>query len=311
MKRIIGVAIVLLVAFVLSGAALAQDDAISLQGTFSGNANLLRSVSSSFSLNLTLSFASLTVISNTNFAWLPAMGTTQGFTMEYVISALTFGTDVHLGLIPLSFQSWDIYARLHLPDTTIGDGTDAPSLGGYFKVDATILPAFSSTSTLYVNMDAGPLSASSRSVVGIVPFSFQGQKFNLSIGFLNATLGDTGGSSASGKLGAYIDVLPSVATSVWLEGSLSTRGFTAKSYTSLSLIPTVSGTQAFTLTYLFDSITLTSKTTLDLIPLGFSSEYLKVNATNKDVSVYGWGRFAPARQSAGIGFSYSFYTGSN
>ncbi len=282
MKRITGLIVVLLVAFMLNAVAVAQDDAVSLCGTFSGSANLLPTVSSLLGLSLTLSFGSLTAISNTNFTVLPSVSATQRFTLEYALDPLTFGTDVNLGVVPLAFQSWDVYARLDLPDTTIGDGDGAPSFGGYLRADATILPAFASTSTLYLSMDVGPLSASSKSVVGIVPFSFQTQRFDLSIDFLSAAFGEGDVYSMDGKLETRIDVLPTLGTTVC------------------------------TLTYSIESITLTSKTTFDLSPFGFDSEYLKIDVVVYDgLSFYGWGQFASGGPSAGIGFSYAFCTESN
>ena len=312
MKRITGLIVVLLVAFMLNAVAVAQDDAVSLCGTFSGSANLLPTVSSLLGLSLTLSFGNLTAISNTNFTVLPSVSATQRFTLEYALDPLTFGTDVNLGVVPLAFQSWDVYARLDLPDTTIGDGDGAPSFGGYLRADATILPAFASTSTLYLSMDVGPLSASSKSVVGIVPFSFQTQRFDLSIDFLSAAFGEGDVYSMDGKLETRIDVLPTLGTTVWLDLSLSFGDLEIRSYTSLDVIPTVAGTTVFTLTYSIESITLTSKTTFDLSPFGFDSEYIKIDVVVYDgLSFYGWGQFASGGPSAGIGFSYAFCTESN
>ena len=308
MNRITGPVFVMLVVFILSVGAVAQDDALSFCGTFSGSANLLPSVSSSFGLDLTLGFSNLTAMSSTSFVVLPTLSATQSFTLEYAWDPLTFGSELNLGVVPFAFQSWDIYTKLDFPATVIGDGASAPTFGGYLKADAVILPAFSATSTLYMTADVGPLSASSTSIFGIVPPSFLTQKFAVTIDFLSAAFGDTGDFSASGELGAYIDVLPALATTVWLDLSISLGDLTAESYTSFDLIPTVAGTQVFTLTYSLESITFTSKTTLALSPFGFSSEYLKIDVVYGDLSFYGWGQFAPSGPSAGVGFSYSFCT---
>ncbi len=306
MRRGTVLSIIMLIVFMLSVGATAQDDAISLCGTFNGSANLLPSISSSFGFNLVLTSGDLTAMSDTHFGVWPTMSATQTFTLEYALNALTLGTATSLSVVPLGFQSWDVYARLDLPTTTIGEGDGAPSFGGYFKVDAVILSAFSSTGTLYLSMNVGPLSASSKSVLSIVPLSFQTQRFDLSIDFLSAILGDD-----SPTLGARIDMLPTLATTLWLDASVSLDGLSVRSYTSLDVIPAVLGTQEFTITYSIGSIALTSKTTFDLFPFGFNSEYVKVTVVYKGLSVYGWGQFASGGPSAGIGFSYHFCIGSN
>ena len=311
MKRVTVLCITALVMITLSVGATAQDDELSFCGTFSGSANFLPSVSSSFGLDLTLGFSSFTVKSSTSLVLVPTFGATQSLTLEYAWDSLTFGSEVDLGVLPFAFQSWDIYTKFDFPAATLGDGTTAPTFGGYFKADAVILPAFSATSTLYVTANVGPLSASSTSIAGFVPLSFQTQKFAVTIDFLSTTFGEAGTSSTSGEVGAYINVLPTLATKVWLDLSLSLSDFTAESYTSIGIIPTGIGTQVFTLTYSLESISLSSKTSFNFMPFVFSSEYLKINVAYGDLSIYGWGRFAPAGLSAGVGFSYNLCTGSN
>ena len=308
MKRVTVLSIIALVVLMLSVGAVAQDDAVSVCGTFSGSAQFLPSISSSFGLNLTIGFAGFTVTSDTSFTPLPTVSANQSFALEYTWDVLTFGSRVDMGLIPALFQSWDVYAKLNFPDTTIGDGANAPTFAGNLRVDAVILPAFAGTGTLYISMDVGPLSASSTSIVGFVPVSFQTQKFKLSIDFLSATLDDAGTSTASGELGADIDVLPALATTVWLDLSLSLGDLTADSKTSFEIIPGSTGTQVFTLTYSLESITFTGKTTFTLAPYGFDSQYFKINVTYDDLSVYGWGTLATSGLSAGAGFSYNFCT---
>ncbi len=311
MKRITGLSFLMLVVFILSVVSVAQNNGANLCGTFSGRVNLLPSISSSFGLNLTLNFANLTAVSSTSFIVLPAFSATQSFTLKYAWNALIFGSELDLGVVPLAFQSWNVYTKLNFSSTAIGDGAGAPSFGGYFKANAVILPAFSATSTLYMAADVGPLSASSRSVLGLIPSSFQTQKFSLTLNFLSTTFGEAGTSSASGKLGAYIDVLPTLATTVWLDASISLQGLRARSYTTLNVIPAVTGTQVFTLAYSIKSFTLTSKIAFDLSPFGFDYEYIKINFVYEGLSMYGWGQFATSGPSAGVGFSYNFCTGSN
>ncbi|MCD6135307.1 hypothetical protein J7J63_01125 [Candidatus Bipolaricaulota bacterium] len=303
MKRVISLAIVLLVASMFSVVAVSQDDGLSFCATFSGNGNLLPSASGSFGINLKMSLASFSATSDTTFSVLPTFGVNQSFNMEYALAPLTFGMDVYFAVVPLLFQSWDAYARLDLPNTGIGDTL---SFGGYFLVKAFILPSFSSTGTLYLSMSASAFSASSKSVVSIVPLSFQTQRFDLSVDFLSPMLGDD-----SPTLGARVDVLPSLATTVWLDASLALDALTMRSYTSLDVVPTVAGTQEFTLTYQVESVTLTSRTTFALSPIGFDSEYVKINVVYEGFSVYGWAEFAPSGLSAGVGFSYNFCTNSN
>ena len=306
MKRFTVLCFIALTVLMLGVGATAQDDAVSFCGTFSGSANFLPSVSSSFGLDLTLGFSNFTAMSSTSLVLIPTFSATQSFTLEYALDALTFGSEVAFGVVPLAFQTWDIYTKLDFPTTTFGDGTTAPTFGGYLKADAVILPAFSATGTLYMTASVGPLSASSTSIFGFVPPSFQTQKFAVTIDFLSTTFGETGTSSANGELGAYIDVLPALATTVWLDLSVALSDFTAESYTSIGIIPTGAGTQVCTLTYSLESVTLTSKTTFILIPFAFSSEYLKIGVVYKDLSIYGWGQFATSGVSAGVGFSYDF-----
>ena len=303
MKRVICLAVVLLVAAMFSLVAASQDEELSFCATFSGTGNLLPSTSGSFGINLKISLAGFSATSDTNFSVLPTFGVNQSFNMEYALAPLTFGMDVYFAVVPLLFQSWDAYARLDLPDAAIGDSL---SFGGYFLVKAFILPSFSSTGTLYLSMSASAFSTSSRSVVSIVPLSFQTQRFDLSVDFLSPILG-----SDSPTLGARIDMLPPLATSVWLDASLALDSLTMRSYTSLDVIPTVAGTQEFTLTYQVESVTLTSRTTFALSPIGFDSEYVKINVVYEGLSVYGWAEFTPSGLSAGVGFSYNFCTNSN
>lgn len=186
MKRVICLAIVLLVASIVSVVAVSQDDGLSFCATFSGSGNLLPSASASFGLNLKVSLAGFSTTSNTNFSVLPTLGVNQSFNMEYALDPLTFGTDVYFSVVPLLFQSWDAYARLDFPNSSIGDSL---SFGGYFSVKAFILPSLSSTGTLYLSLSGSIFSASSKSVVSVVPLSFQTQRFDLRVDFLNAMLG--------------------------------------------------------------------------------------------------------------------------
>jgi hypothetical protein len=110
----------------------------------------------------------------------------------------------------------------------------------------------------------------------------------------------------SPTFGVNIVLVPTLATTAWLNASFSLDGLSVRSYTSLDVIPTVAGTQKFTITYSIKSITFTSRTTFDLVPFGFASEYVKISILYEGLSAYGWGQFAPGGTSAGIGFSYNF-----
>lgn len=305
MKRITSVAIMMLVAFILSVVAVAEDAELSFCGTFSGSANFTPSGSSSLGINLTFSYSGFTAISNTNFAAFPTLGATQGFTLEYFWDSFMFASELDLRLHPLALQSWDVYGKMSFADTT-GDGVDEWTIRGYFKADVFILPMFSATSTLYVNMTSGLFFASSRSVFDLAPISFQTQRFNVTLDFLRTTFDGSGGSKATGKLGTYIDALPSFSITLWLDVSLTISDLTAGSNTSFNFIPGASGTQTLTFTYSVGNITLISKTTFNLVAFGFKSEYLRINAVHNGLSAYAWSQFVPSRPSVGIGFSYSF-----
>lgn len=306
MKRAVLLSIVVLAMFMLNAITVAQEDAVSVCGTFRGSARALPSVSSSQGLDLTISLAGFKAMSSTNFTVLPMVNASQSFTLAYTWESFTFGSTVNLRLVPAAFQSWKIYTKAIMPSTTIGEGENAPTFAGNLRLDAIILPAFSGTGRLYMNMGMGPLSMSGTSVVGLLPVSFQTQKFSFTVDFLKVTLNKTGTSSLHGKAGTNIDVLPSLATAVWLDLSLSLGDLTANSKTNFQIIPGGTGTQVFTVTYSIESVTLTSRSTFGLAPYGFNSQYLKINATHNGLSVYGWGSLATSGLSAGIGFSYNF-----
>lgn len=292
MKRTAMLIGILAAALMMNAAVIAQDDGLTFCATLTGRADVFPNVSGSLGLNLSLSFAGLSVTSETDLDVFPTMVSTESFEVKYTLSVFTVGSNVNFDIVPFSFQTWKAYVKLDFPWKLWGNEV-VMSSSGYWRADATILPTFSPTSTLYVRVYVGPLSAWSKSIVDIIPFSFQTQRFGFSI---------------DDFIGFTSDLIPLFNPNAWLTFSLSLGDLRIRSYTNLHLIPTVSGRETFTLIYYLDMVTLTSDTSFDIPAFAFSSEYIKANISYEGFSFYAWGRFTTSGPSPGIGFSYRFCT---
>lgn len=298
--------IVSLVFLVAAALADAQDDTMSVSGTFSGNVQALPKASSSFTLNLTAGFADLTATSSTYFTVFPAIVGSQLFIFEYDWTPITLDSQLIFGLAPFGFQSWNAYASADLFNATIGTDSDAPSLLCNLSVAAVILPSFTATATLYLNAQIGPFASTSESILDLYPISFQMQHFTLEVKAVYVTLGAAGITSFNAHLGSEIDLLPSFATVLWLDLSLTLGDLTLDSNSNFEIVPGNTRTQLFTLTYSLDSATLTSKTTFGLSPFEFVSQYLRLDVAVNPFSTYVWMMLANHKPSMGAGFSYAF-----
>ena len=278
MKRFFILAVALLAMFSVVLAVGAEEDSVTLSGTLKGEAEFLPSFANWYSLDLTLTFSGLKVISQTHFTLVPGVTGTQVFKVEYAWDFLTLGSELDLGLVPPAFQSLSLYAEANLFDTTVGEGDFAPSLTADLDLVMVILPAFSGTATFDLETQVGPLAASSTTNLDLVPVAFQSQEFEVELDFLDMTFGGEGAVALVGSLGTDITALPAFSSDLWLKLSLA-----------------------------LDGVTFTSVTTFGLVPYGFTSQQFRVDVAFDVLSFYGWGTLTSAGlDAAGIGFRYDF-----
>lgn len=277
MKRFFILAVALLAMFSVVLTVGAQEDSVTISGTLKGEAEFLPSFANWYSLDLTLTFSGLKVISQTYFTLAPGVTGTQVFKVEYAWGFLTLGSELDLGLVPPAFQSLSLYAEANLFDTTIGGGDFAPSLTADLDIVMVILPAFSGTATFDLETQVGPLAASSTTKLDLVPFAFQSQEFEVELDFLDMAFGEEGAVAFVGSLGTNITVLPAFSSDLWLNLSLA-----------------------------LGDLTFTSVTTFGLVPYGFTSQQFRVDVAFDALSLYGWGTLTSAGLDAGIGFRYDF-----
>ena len=135
MKRVISLAIVLLVASMFSVVAVSQDDGLTFCATFSGSASIASSTSTSFGSRMQIRYLNLTAITDTRLAMLPTSNVTQAVILEYSSHQFTLGSECSFGLIPVFSKSLGVYARMDLDETPIGDRPGAPTLQGYYKAN--------------------------------------------------------------------------------------------------------------------------------------------------------------------------------
>lgn len=264
--------------FVVALAIGAQEDSISISGTFGGEATFLPAFESTLWLDLSITFANLTLTSETNFTLVPAVTGVQVFKLEYAWEWLTLGSELDLTLIPPAFQSLSLYAEASIIDTTLGEKEPSLSLVANMGVVTEILPAFSGVATLDLEAEIGPLAASSYTEFDFISFLVQLQEFEAKLQFLNVAIGEEEGALAiTGELGTALTVLPSLASDIWLNVSLA-----------------------------LNDLTFTSETTFGLIPSGFTSQLFEIEAVFNALSLYVWTSLTPALMEVGVGFTYDF-----
>lgn len=298
--------IALFVLFALVVTAGAQEDGVSLSGSFGGDATFLPAFESTFWIDLSLAFDEVTVISETDLVLVPAASGTQLFGLEYTWEWLTLGSEVDLGLLPPAFQSLSVYGEASLLDTTLGEEEPSLSLAADLGVITEILPTFAGTITFGLAAEFGPLAATSTTELGFAPLAFQSQVFEGELSFLDAILGE--GEDAPtliGTLGATFTVFPTFASGLWLNLSLAIDDLTVTSQTGFELVPAGTGTQLFTVEYVLEGVTFTSETTFGLVPFGFESQQFEIEVGFENLSFYVWGTFTQAAGlTAGAGFTY-------
>ncbi len=193
----------------------AQEDSISISGTFGGEATFLPAFESRLWLDLSITFANLTLISETNFTLVPTLTGAQVFKLEYAWEWLTLGSELDLGLVPPAFQSLSLYAQASIIDTTLGEKEPSLNLVADLGVVTEILPAFSVVATLDLAVEIGPLAASSSTELDFIPLFFQSQEFEAKLQFLNVAIGEgEGAPTITGELGTTLTVLPSIASDI-------------------------------------------------------------------------------------------------
>jgi len=266
--------------FVVALAVGAQEDSISISGTFGGEATFLPAFESTLWLDLSITFANLTLTSETDFTIVPTLTGTQVFKLEYAWEWLTLGSELDLGLVPPAFQSLSLYAEASIIDTTLGENEPSLDLVADLGVVTEILPTFSGVATLDLEAEIGPLAASSFTEFDFISFLVQLQEFEAKLQFLNVAIGEEEGALAiTGELGTALTVLPSLASDIWLNVSLALNDLTFTSETTFGLVPS---------------------------PSGFTSQSFKIEAVFNALSLYVWTSFTPALMEAGLGFTYAF-----
>jgi len=266
--------------FVVALAVGAQEDSISISGTFGGEATFLPAFESTLWLDLSITFANLTLISETDFTIVPTLTGTQVFKLEYAWEWLTLGSELDLGLVPPAFQSLSLYAEASIIDMTLGESEPSLDLVADLGVVTEVLPTFSGVATLDLEAEIGPLAASSSTEFDFISFLVQLQEFEAKLQFLNVAIGEEEGALAiTGELGTALTVLPSLASDIWLNVSLALNDLTFTSETTFGLVPS---------------------------PSGFTSQSFKIEAVFNALSLYVWTSFTPALMEAGLGFTYDF-----
>jgi len=266
--------------FVVALAVGAQEDSISISGTFGGEATFLPAFESTLWLDLSITFANLTLTSETDFTIVPTLTGTQVFKLEYAWEWLTLGSELDLGLVPPAFQSLSLYAEASIIDTTLGENEPSLDLVADLGVVTEILPTFSGVATLDLEAEIGPLAASSFTEFDFISFLVQLQEFEAKLQFLNVAIGEEEGALAiTGELGTALTVIPSLASDIWLNVSLALNDLTFTSETTFGLVPS---------------------------PSGFTSQSFKIEAVFNALSLYVWTSFTPALMEAGLGFTYAF-----
>jgi len=266
--------------FVVALAVGAQEDSISISGTFGGEATFLPAFESTLWLDLSITFANLTLTSETDFTIVPTLTGTQVFKLEYAWEWLTLGSELDLGLVPPAFQSLSLYAEASIIDTTLGESEPSLDLVADLGVVTEVLPTFSGVATLDLEAEIGPLAASSSTEFDFISFLVQLQEFEAKLQFLNVAIGEEEGALAiTGELGTALTVLPSLASDIWLNVSLALNDLTFTSETTFGLVPS---------------------------PSGFTSQSFKIEAVFNVLSLYVWTSFTPALMEAGLGFTYAF-----
>lgn len=232
--------------------------------------------------------------------------------LEYRRDPFTLGTRLNLTLLPPAFRSLQAYARAQIFSLTLAD--EALTLAANLRVDTTVLPAFSGTSTLTMIATASPLTARSITRVGLPPAAveIQLQRFKGEWDFLKTTFGaGEGASTLTGDLGATYTIIPEPpAGSLWFRLSLARGDITITSRTNLEMAPVLmgSGTQQITIRYALEGVTLISKTNIALLPTaGFTSQKVRVETKWENLLFYARATFAPAADpTVLIGFRYAF-----
>lgn len=302
---------VLLVTAAATGLA-EQEEQITITGTFSGEATILPEFGSRVSLNLSFGYADFSLTSITGLRIIPGISGTQSFRLEYQHDLFTLGTRLNLALIPPAFQSLHAYAKACIFSVTLAD--EAFSLDANLRVDTTVLPAFSGTSTLTMIAVTGPLTARSITRIGLPPAAveIQLQRFTGEWDFLETTLGEGDGApTLTGDLGATYTIIPApFAGNLWFRLSLAQGGITATSRTELELAPAFmeSVTQRITIRYTLEGVTLISTTNFAILPAaGFTSQRVRAEIRWENLVLHAQATFAPAADpTVLIGFRYSF-----
>ncbi len=270
--RIRLISVVIFVLFAITSLTCAQD--VSISGSIGGRVTILQTFGIALHSEVSLTSGDFKLGGSTDFDIYPTPGGNGMLWSEYSLGMVTLGGEIYLGILPLSFSSMDIYADADLFSVTSDDGFLSSS--GQLKLWVGIYPSFTSTLTGTLSFAAGPGSIKSTTILDLLPFGFSSQDLSFEIAFLDTTIGDNG-PSLTGKLGGDFPIYPSFSGTVWVSMTAELNG-----------------------------ITFTSKTTLVVLPFGFSSQYVKMDFDFNPFEFYISATFTTTDPQVEAGFSYSF-----
>ena len=190
----------------------------------------------------------------------------------------------------------------------VGAQQDSTSWSGELGSEATVYPYFADYSWFSLSFNFAAFTISSTTSLSYAsPISIS-QAFGLAYAWNWFTLG------SRLSMGIYPSVFSSLVATIYSKATLfdvplgNPSSFSGGIGVSATVYPAVTDDVWFDLSLVLDAFSVASKTTLTLMPFGFSEQRIDLGLAFDGFSIYVWGALSSAAldPSGGIGFSYGF-----
>jgi len=190
----------------------------------------------------------------------------------------------------------------------VGAQQDSTSWSGELGSEATVYPYFADYSWFSLSFNFAAFTISSTTSLSYAsPISIS-QMLGLAYAWNWFTLG------SKLSMGIYPSAFSSFLATIYSKATLfdvplgNPSSFSGGIGVSATVYPAVTDDVWFDLSLVLDVFSVTSKTTLALMPFGFTEQRIDLGLAFDGFSIYVWGALSSAAldPSGGIGFSYGF-----
>lgn len=192
---------------VVAPAVGAQEDSLSMSGTFGSEVTVYPSFADTTWFSLYLDFAGFTISSTTSLSYASPISISQALGLAYTWNWLTLGSKLYMGFFPFppEFSSLSIYGEATMFDMPL----NGASFSGGIGASVMVYPSVTSDFWFDLSLLANGFSFASKTTFALMPFGFSQQRLDIGFGFDGLSIYAWGAFSntwdPSGGVGFYFN----------------------------------------------------------------------------------------------------------